>query len=287
MRAEHFDRDLLEQVLMGNITFFQDNGLDLTGGNSGAPFPDYYSLNPDDTRNYIDYGEVMSLEKTAMRLKTYLYFCVPPNATVDPPFTFTPSVDGYKKIMFGWDTDNSKWTSSPPNPDPDTLEVEVKFFVKPFTVPSVYSGLFYFRQPSPRNLILGLQNNRIFLHSGTLAIASSTGTDSYRWDNLINKYVEIGARFQLEWDPGGNHWDLLYYIQWRYWDGIQWNFREGKATLSGIYHGISVSASSTLWGITHFFLIGDSFNRPYGFFRCRQGAGVFSRLRFWNEGGAV
>jgi hypothetical protein len=286
MRAEHFDNDLLLQFSLGNITFFQDNGLDSSGGNTGTPFPDYYSLNPDNTRNYIDYGEVMSLEMTAIRLKTNLYFCVPPNGTVEPPFTFTTSPDGYKRIMFGWDTNNSNWTSL--NPNPDTLETEVKFFLKPFGA-SASSNLFVFSfggtLSHSLNLRIGYGNISILFGSSNLVY--SPGTSPYNWGGLINKYVEIGGRFKVLYDTAGNHWDLLYHLQWRYWDGTQWNFRIGKATLSGTYHNISVSETNMLWGNSPFVLWGDGLNRPYGFFRCKQGAGVFSTSPFWNEGGAT
>jgi hypothetical protein len=76
MRAEHLDYDLLRQCLLGNIVFFQDNGLDSSGGSSGTPFPEYYSLNSDNTRNYIDYGEEMSRERTADKIKDKsLFLC--------------------------------------------------------------------------------------------------------------------------------------------------------------------------------------------------------------------
>jgi len=284
MRAEHFDNDLLLQAVLGNITFFQDNGLDINGGSSGTPFPDYYSLNSDGTRNYIDYGEEMSRERTAIRLRTNLYFCVPPNVTVEPPFTFVTSPDGYKRIRFGWDTNSSNWSSL--NPNPDTLEVEVKFFVKPFGVThsTVYT-IFSFGGTSDRGLSLRIGFSRMYVVSGATDIAGAIGTGSYQWGNLLNRYVEIGARFKVVWDTIGNHWDLLYFVQWRFWDGAQWNFRISKATLSGTYHGISVSATSMLWGYLPFALGGDSFNRPYGFFRCKQGAGVFSTEPFWSETG--
>jgi hypothetical protein len=283
MRAEHFDNDLLTHFVLGNITFFQDNGLDLSGGNSGSPFPDYYSLNSDNTRNYVDYGEEMSKERTAVRLRTNLYFCVPPNATVEPPFSFVTSPDGYKRLRFGWDTNDSKWTSR--NPDPDTLEVEVKFFVKPFGVNSSSNLPFFSFGGSTTGLVLVMGYGRIFIISGSISISNSVGTSPYNWSNLINRYVEIGVRFKVEDDTSASppHWDLYYFVQWRYWDGTQWNFRSAKATLHGIYHNISVSATSKLWGEAPFVLLDG--NRPYGFFRCKQGAGVFSTTPFWSEGG--
>jgi hypothetical protein len=284
MRAEHFDQDLLLQAFLGNIVFFQDNGLDVNGGNTGTPFPDYYSLNPDNTRNYIDYGEEMSRERTAVRLRTNLYFCVPPGAPVDPPFTFITSSDGYKRLRFGWDTNATNWSSR--NPDPDTLEIEVKFFVKPFRAgnPAHYP-IFHFGGTSGAGLSFLIGYGRIYLFSGSTQIASSIGTSPYNWSNLVNMWVEIGVRLKVEWDAPGSHWDLLYHIQWRYWGGEQWNFRVSKATLSGTYHNISVSATNMLWGSTPFVLVGDSVFRPYGFFRCKQGAGLFSRDPFWREEG--
>jgi hypothetical protein len=289
MRAEHFDRDLLLQCGYGNIVFFQDNGIDVSGGNTGAPFPDYYSLNSDNTRNYIDYGEEMSRERTAVRLGTNLYFCVPPNVPVNPPFTFQLSPDGYKRIMFGWDNNNSNWSSQ--NPDPDTLEVEVKFFVKPFGANLPGNRIIFSFGGTPDRVItlrIG-DGGRISIFSGGVFIASSIGTAPYNWGGLINNYVEIGARFKIAWDTSESphHWDLVYFVQWRFWGGTQWNFRSGKATLSGRYHNIPVSATSKLWGDAPFVLGGDGHNRPYGFFRCKQGAGVFSDTSFWQEGGAT
>jgi len=286
MRAEHLDHDLLMQVLLGNIVFFQDNGLDANGGNTGTPFPDYYFLNSGGTRNYIDYGEEMTLERTAVRLRTNLYFCVPPDVPVDPPFTFTLSPDGYKRIRFGWDTDANRWSAR--NPDPDRLEVEVKFFVKPFgVIRTSFSNIFSFEGTSSSRLLLQVGFNRIYIVSGTDVIAASLGGSPYNLAWLENRYVEIGARFKVMWDTSGDHWDLLYFVQWRFWDGTQWNFRIGKATLSGTYHGISVGATNMLWGNSPFVLGGDSFFRSYGFFRCKQGAGVFSTTPFWQEEGAT
>jgi len=286
MRAEHFDYDLLRQVLLGNIVFFQDNGLDASGGNTGKAFPGYYSLNSDNTPNYIDYGEEMTRERTAVRLRTNLYFCVPPNGTVEPPFTFQTSSDGYKRIRFGWETNATNWSSR--NPNPDTLETEVKFFVKPFgaNINNVFI-LFSFGGTPGVGLNFRIGWNYITISLGSTGIAQTPGLAPYNWGGLVNNYVEIGARFKIMWDTDGNHWDLLYFVQWRFWDGTQWNFRVGKATLSGTYHGISVSDANKLWGETPFVLGGDAHNRPYGFFRCKQGAGIFSTDRFWGEGGAT
>jgi hypothetical protein len=274
MRAEHFDNDLLLQALLGNIIFFQDNGLDVSGGDSGTPFPDYYSLNPDNTRNYIDYGEEMSRERTAVRLRTNLYFCVLPNATVEPPFTFTTSPDGYKRIRFGWDTTISNWASR--HPDPDTLETEVKFFVKPFGVETGgYKMIFSFGGTSGIGLTLVVGSGLLGIYGSSLIASSSLGSGP-------NRYVEIGARFKVVYDvvASPSHWDLLYFVQWRIWDGTNWIFSISN-TFSGTYHNIGVNASNMLWGRDPFVLGGYSPPRPYGFFRCKQGAGVFSTTPFW------
>jgi hypothetical protein len=207
---------------------------------------------------------------------------------VDPPFTFVVSPDGYKRIRFGWDTNASNWTTQ--NPDPDTLEVEVKFFVKPFGVTaSGYFTIFSFGGTSSVGLSLRIGYNNFYIYIGSGNITSSAGSSPYNWSNLLNKYVEIGARFKIEYDTSASppHWDLYYFVQWRFWDGTQWNFRNGKATLSSIYHNISVSNTNKLWGDGPFVLGGDGNNRPYGFFRCKQGAGVFSTTPFWNEEGAT
>jgi hypothetical protein len=274
MRAEHFDNDLLLQASLGNIIFFRDDGLDVSGGDSGTPFPDYYSLNPDNTRNYIDYGEEMSRERTAVRLRTNLYFCVPPNATVEPPFTFTTSPDGYKRIRFGWDTNTSNWATR--NPNPDTLEVEIKFFVKPFGVETPgHKTIFSFGGTSGIGLYLAVGWGNLYI-IGPVSIASaSLGSGS-------NRYVEIGARLKVVYDVAASpsHWDLLYFVQWRIWDGTNWIFSTSN-TLSGTYHNIGVNASNMLWGSGPFVLVGWTNARPYGFFRCKQGAGVFSNMPFW------